>query len=92
MNKTELIKVIAVETGYTQKDIKAVLECALDTIVAHVADGDKVALAGFGNFEAVERAARTGFNPQTGESMDIPASMAPKFKASSVFKKAVKGE
>jgi DNA-binding protein HU-beta len=56
-----------------------------------VAAGDDVAIAGFGKFSVTERSARQGRNPQTGETIDIAASKAPKFSAASAFKGAVKG-
>lgn len=91
MNKTEMIKKVARQTnGATQKDIAVVVDTVIDTIVNTVASGEKVSIAGFGVFESVERAARTGRNPQTGEPIEIAASKAPKFKAGKAFKDAVK--
>lgn len=92
MTKKELIKVVAEELGRTQKEVTEVTEKVLEAVVAEVAKGEKVALAGFGSFETVERAARTGRNPQTGEEIEIAASVSPKFKAAKAFKDAVKGE
>lgn len=90
MNKTELIKVVAGKTEFTQKDVSAVVDAVLDTVVETVASGEDVKLAGFGAFGVTERAARTGRNPQTGETIEIDASKSPKFKASKTFKDAVK--
>ncbi|MFM9272178.1 HU family DNA-binding protein [Halomonas elongata] len=56
-----------------------------------LSQGDKLTLLGFGTFEARERAARTGRNPQTGEEMTIPAAKVPAFKAGQGLKDAVKG-
>ena len=92
MTKAELIKVVAEKVEMTQKTTKEVVDAVFDTIVDTVASGDKLAITGFGSFEPVERAARTGRNPQTGEEIDIPASVSPKFKAGKAFKDAVKGE
>ena len=89
MNKQELIKKIAADTDVTQKQAAAVLDCALDTIVASVAAGDKVQLIGFGTFEGKARAARKGLNPQTKAEIDIPASVSPAFKAGKKFKDIV---
>ena len=61
-----------------------------DVIAARVAAGDEVSIGGFGKFTVAERSARTGRNPQTGETMQIAASKAPKFSAASAFKTAVK--
>ncbi len=89
MNKQELIKKIAADTEVTQKQAAAMLDCALNTIVASVAAGEKVQLIGFGTFEGKKRAARTGLNPQTKEEIKIPASVAPAFKAGKKFKDTV---
>ena len=91
MNKTDLIKNVSAQIeGATQKDVAIIVDTALETIVNTVASGEKVSLAGFGNFEVAERAARIGRNPQTGAEMTIAASKAPKFKALTGFKNAVK--
>ena len=90
MNKNELISKVAEKSGFTKKDTGVVIDALVTAITDAVASGDKVQLVGFGTFEAVERAARTGRNPQTGETMTIAASKAPKFKAGKAFKDAVK--
>ncbi|MBQ4523357.1 MAG: HU family DNA-binding protein [Lachnospiraceae bacterium] len=90
MNKTDLIKTAASKIeGATQKDIGITLDAILESIKEELVSGGKVALVGFGTFEVVERAARTGRNPQTGETIEIKASKAPKFKASKVLKDVV---
>jgi DNA-binding protein HU-beta len=61
----------------------------LGAIATALAEGDKVALPGFGTFETRSRAARIGRNPRTGEALDIPASTAPTFKAAAALKRAV---
>ena len=90
MNKKELIVTVSKETGFTQKDVTAVIDAAIDTIVATVAAGEDVKLSGLGTFSVAERGERVGRNPQTGETMTIEASKSPKFKAASAFKAAVK--
>lgn len=91
MNKTDLIKNVSAQIeGATQKDVAVIVDTALETIVNTVASGEKVSLVGFGTFETTERAARTGRNPQTGETLAIPASKSPKFKAGKAFKDTVK--
>lgn len=90
MNKVELIKEIAERIELTKKDIEAVLVAFQETVTDTLADGEDVKLVGFGTFEVVERAARIGRNPSTGATLDIPASKAPKFKASKALKDAVK--
>ena len=89
MNKNELVKGIAEETAMSQKDAKSALEATLEIIKNHLADGDKVQLIGFGTFEVSERPEREGRNPQTGETMKIAASKAPKFKAGKALKDAI---
>jgi len=89
MNRTELTAAIAKEADLTQAQAQAALSAALEAITAAVAGGDKVTIPGFGTFEARERAARTGRNPQTGAEMEIAASRAPAFKAGAGFKERV---
>ena len=90
MNKEILVKTVAGNIeGATKKDIEVVVNEVFDTIKNTLASGEKVAIAGFGTFEAVERAARTGRNPKDGSTIQIPASKAPKFKAGKAFKDAV---
>ena len=90
MNKKDLVKAIAEKLGTTQKDAEAALTATIDAITEALVRGDKVALVGFGTFEVVERAAREGRNPATGEAMHIEASKAPKFKAGKALKDAIK--
>ena len=75
MNKTELIAAMAEQAGVSKKDAEKTLK-----------KGEKVQLVGFGTFEVSERAAREGRNPQTGKTMKIAASKAPKFKAGKALK------
>ena len=89
MNKTELIAAVAEKAGMTKKDAERAVNAALDTITAALAAGDRVQLSGFGIFEVKEREARTGRNPRTKETIQIPASKAPVFKASSALKATV---
>lgn len=89
MNKQELIAKVAETTG-CKKSAKAAVEATLAAITESVAAGEKVALIGFGTFEVKARAARTGKNPKTGETIQIPASKAPAFKAGKAFKDAIK--
>ena len=89
MNKTELIAVAAQAVGMTKKDTERVLNAALDAITAALVSGDKVQLSGFGTFEVKEREARVGRNPHTKESIEIPPTTVPVFKASKVLKDTV---
>ena len=89
MNKTELIAVAAEKSGMTKKDAERVLNAALDAIAASLAEGGRVQLSGFGIFEVKEREARVGRNPRTKETIEIPATRTPVFKASSALKSTV---
>lgn len=90
MNKQDLIKKVAESAGLSQKDAAAALAAVVDAVVAEVAAGGKVQLVGFGTFESKTRAARTGLNPQTKETISIPECKVPVFKAGKAFKDAVK--
>lgn len=90
MNKTELVAAVATKADLSKKDAEAAVKAVLDAVTEALADGEKVALVGFGTFEVKERAARTGKNPRTGEAIEIPASKVPSFKAGVALKNAVK--
>ena len=89
MNKTELIAEIAVKAGLSKKDAEKALNATLDTVAATLAAGDKVQLVGFGSFEVKTREARTGRNPRTKETIQIPAAKLPVFKAGKALKDKV---
>ena len=89
MNKTELIAAAAESTGMTKKDTERVLNAAIDDITAALIQGEKVQLSGFGTFEAKPREARVGRNLHTRETMEIPATRVPGFKASKALKDLV---
>ena len=89
MNKTELVAAIASKTNITKKDSEAALKAFIDVVGEELKKGEKVQLVGFGTFEVVKRAARTGRNPQTGKEMKIKASKAPKFKPGKALKDIV---
>ena len=72
MNKTELITAMAEASGLTKKDCDTALNAFVDTLQTALKSGDKVQLVGFGTFEVKERAARTGKNPATGATIEIP--------------------
>ncbi len=90
MNKTELVAAVAAKAELSKKDAEAAVKAVIDSVTEALADGDKVALVGFGTFEVKTRAARTGKNPRTGETISIPASKVPSFKAGAALKNAVK--
>ena len=89
MNKAELIAAVAEKTGLSKKDTESVVSATLDTIVAAMAEDEKVQLVGFGSFEVKKRAERIGRNPKTKESITIPASKVPTFKAGKALKDSV---
>lgn len=89
MNKQQLIDAAADASDLGKSEISAALDAILRTITDALRSGEKVTLTGFGNFEVRERAARTGRNPQTGETMEVPASKAPAFKPGKKFKDRV---
>lgn len=89
MNKTELVAAISEKTELTKKDSEKALKALIDVVAEELKKGEKVQLVGFGTFEASERAARTGKNPQTGAEIKIAACKAPKFKAGKALKDAV---
>lgn len=89
MNKTELVDAIAKQAGLSKKDSEAAVKAFTDVVSKALKKGDKVQLVGFGTFEVTKRGARTGRNPQTGETMKIAATKAPKFKPGKAFKDAL---
>ena len=86
MNKTELVAAMAEQAGLSKKDAEAALKAFTDVVANELKANGKVQLVGFGTFEVSERAAREGRNPQTGETMTLAASKAPKFKAGKALK------
>ena len=86
MNKTELIAIAAENAGMTKKDTERVLNAAIDAITAALMKGEKVQLSGFGTFETKDREARIGRNPHTKETVEIPATKVPVFKASKALR------
>ena len=89
MNKTELISAMSEKSELTKVDTEKALKAFIDTVTEELKNKGKVQLVGFGTFETSERAARTGRNPQTGETIEIKASTSPKFKAGKAFKDIV---
>ena len=89
MNKAEPIAAVAEKTGLSKKDTEAVVSATFDTIVSAMAEDEKVQLVAFGSFEVKKRAERIGRNPKTKESITIPASKVPTFKAGKALKDSV---
>lgn len=92
MNKTELVAKTQenIDVNVSKKDLTTIVDGVIKSITDELIAGGKVQLVGFGTFEVVERAAREGRNPLTGELLHIEASKAPKFKAGKALKDAVK--
>ena len=89
MNKTDIIAAVAEKTGMTKKDAERVINATIETIEGGLVKGDKVQISGFGIFEVKARDARVGRNPRTKESIQIPATRLPVFKASKALKDVV---
>lgn len=89
MNKAELVAAIAEKAELSKKDSEKALKAFVDVVTDELIKGEKIQLVGFGTFEVSERPAREGRNPQTGKTMTIAASKAPKFKAGKALKDAV---
>jgi DNA-binding protein HU-beta len=90
LNKTELAGEVAGESGLDNSEAKKAVEATFAVIAKHLAAGDEVSVGGFGKFSVTQRSARQGRNPQTGETIQIAASKAPKFSAASALKNDVK--
>jgi DNA-binding protein HU-beta len=88
MNKGDLINEVA-KVVSTKKEAHEAVDCVFSSITRALQKGDTVTLVGFGSFKVVERKARKGRNPQTGEEIDIKASNAPKFTPGQALKEAV---
>jgi DNA-binding protein HU-beta len=89
MSKQELVNFIADKAGLSKKDAEAALAGFVDGVKSSLKKGDSVTLVGFGTFSVSQRSARTGRNPQTGATINIPARKAPVFKAGKALKEAV---
>ena len=89
MNKTELIAEVAKKCGMSKKDAEKAVAATVDAITESLVKGDKVQVSGFGIFEVKTREARVGRNPRTKETIQIPATKLPAFKASKTLKDAV---
>jgi DNA-binding protein HU-beta len=89
MNKKEMIEQIAQGADLTKAQAEQALNAFTDAVTKEMANGGSLALTGFGTFQVKERAARSGRNPQTGETIQIAAAKIPGFKAGKVLKDAV---
>ena len=89
MNKTELVAALAEKTGVSKKDTDNTINAFTEVIIEALKRDDKVQIPGFGSFEVRERAARTGRNPHTGETIEIAAAKVPAFKPGKALKDAI---
>ena len=90
MTKSDLIAAVATKLGSSKKDSEKAVSAVLASVTEALANGESVQLVGFGTFEIRERAEKQGRNPRTGETMTVPASKVPAFKAGKALKDAVK--
>ena len=86
MNKAQLIDFVAGRIGTTKKAAREAIEAVLDGIVEGLTADNRVALVGFGTFQLNEKKARTARNPKTGEPVEVPAKVFPKFRPSNTLK------
>ena len=89
MNKNDLISSVAADSGLSKADATKAVDAVFDSIEKSLKGGNEVRLVGFGTFSVADRKASTGRNPRTGETIQIPASKQPKFKAGKGLKEAV---
>ena len=90
LNKKALAEKVADVTGLTKKASKETVDLVFDEITKALKKGHKVDVAGFGKFEVKKRKARKGINPATKETIKIPATKVPAFKAAKALKEVVK--
>ena len=90
MTKDEMIALMADQATITKKQATEALEAFMQGITTNLKKGEKVSFAGFGTFSVSERKARTGRNPQTGATIQIPATKVPVFKAGKHLKEEIK--
>ncbi len=91
IGKTELQQQVAESAGLNKAQAGRAVDAILESITSALAKGEEVRLTGFGNFVVSQTSARTGRNPRTNESIDIPAGKRPAFRAGSRLKQAVSG-
>lgn len=89
MNKTELINEVAKDAQISKEAAAEAVEAMFNHITSALKSGDTVRIVGFGNFQVAQRKASNGRNPRTGETVEIPASKVPKFRAGKALKDAV---
>jgi len=91
VSRGEVVDIVAAQSGLTRSQAEGAIKAYEGAIIRTLTDGGEVRLGGFGTFKTSERAARTGRNPQTGGTVDVPARTVPRFSPSSAFKGSVSG-
>ncbi len=91
MNKRDLVDAVAAQVGRPRAEVASTVDAVFALITAALSRGEKVAVSGFGNFDARQVAERVARNPRTGESVTVPARTAARFKASRNLKTALGG-
>jgi DNA-binding protein HU-beta len=89
LNKAELVADVAERSGLTKRDAEKAVNAVVESIEEALTKGEKVSLVGFGTFEVRERAARSGRNPRTGDTLQLAASRVPAFKAGKSLKENI---
>lgn len=92
MNRLELVDRVAERNTASKAEVDRIIVSALEEIITAVRDGETVTLIGFGTFKCVQRAARTGRNPSTGEKIHIPPTKKPQFIPGTTFKELLNEE
>jgi DNA-binding protein HU-beta len=90
MNKAELVSAIAIKTKMSKSHIETYLDATLTIIQKTVSNGEEVKIVGFGSFCKTERKAKTGRNPKTGQTIQVPNTNVPRFRPGKDFKDLVK--
>jgi len=91
MTKADLVENVYQKTGFSKKESAEIVETVFDLIKSTLEDGEKIKIAGFGNFVVKEKATRRGRNPQTGDEIEISSRRILTFKPSQVLKNAING-
>jgi integration host factor subunit alpha len=92
MTKADLVESVYLKTGFSKKESADIVEMVFDLIKDTLENGEKIKIAGFGNFVVKEKATRRGRNPQTGDEIEISSRRILTFKPSQVLKASINGE
>jgi len=92
MTKADLIESIYLKTGFSKKESAEIVELVFDLMKTTLEEGEKIKIAGFGNFVVKSKTSRRGRNPQTGEEIEISSRRILTFKPSQVLKASINDE